>query len=74
MWFKRPYLQKVTYSGFLSACVPEIPFQKAVPGTFGLVLCFLHQSVMIELVHARTFLAGTGGGWIVLGLVNEDRF
>lgn len=43
-------------------------------GHYGLVLCFLHQSVMIEPVHARTFLAGTGGGWIVLGLVNEDRF
>ena len=41
---------------------------------FGLVLWFFHQSVMIEPVHASPLLACTGGGWIVLGLVYEDRF
>jgi hypothetical protein len=41
---------------------------------FGLVLFIFHQSVMIEPVSARSLLAGTGGGWIVLGLVLRDRF
>jgi hypothetical protein len=41
---------------------------------FGLVLWFFHRSAMIGPVSARSLLVGTGGGWIVLGLVSEDRF
>jgi hypothetical protein len=40
----------------------------------GLVLCFSHRSAKIEPVLATPILAGTGGGWIDMGLVIMDRF
>ncbi len=39
----------------------------------GLVLCFPYRSAKIEPVLAKPVLAGTGGGWIDLGLVVMDR-
>ena len=41
---------------------------------YGLVLCFSHRSAKIEPVLATPILAGTGGGWIDMGLVIMDRF
>ncbi len=43
-------------------------------GFLGLVLFFPYRSAKIEPLPATPFMAGSGGGWIALGLVVRDRF
>jgi hypothetical protein len=41
--------------------------------TLGLSYTFPYRSAKIEPVSTISFLMGTGGGWIALGLVVMDR-
>ena len=49
------------------SCIAEIPYS-------GLVLWFPYRSAKIEPLPATPFMAGSGGGWIAMGLALKDRF